>query len=146
MVQHAVKADTWTASVVVVTLVFLEVAGYPLFDRVNGNSWLVSLGVVVALVGSFLYGYPLTGLILAILLMRYHHLLKFPSIDAARMGAYLAAARSDPRFSSSEVDIEMANGTLQQFPPRMLAPPNPKGPLLLYPPTSEQLRAISGTS
>lgn len=42
------------------------------------------------------------------------------------------------------VDIAMAMKIITHGPPKMLAPPDKQPPLLLYPPTPDQLKALSG--
>lgn len=49
------------------------------------------------------------------------------------------------RFTPEDsVDVAMAMGVLTQGPPRMLNPPQPGPPLLLYPPSAEDLARLSG--
>lgn len=49
------------------------------------------------------------------------------------------------RFTPSEsVDVAMAMKLVTHEPPRMLAPPEPGPPLLLFPPTEEDLARLSG--
>jgi hypothetical protein len=49
------------------------------------------------------------------------------------------------RFTPEDsVDVAMAMGVLIQDPPHMLNPPQPGPPLLLYPPSAEDLAKLSG--
>jgi hypothetical protein len=49
------------------------------------------------------------------------------------------------RFTPAEsVDIAMAMKLVTHEPPRMLAPPDPQPPQLLFPPTDEDLARLSG--
>lgn len=49
------------------------------------------------------------------------------------------------RFTPEDsVDVAMAMGVLTQAPPHMLNPPQPGPPLLLYPPSAEDLAKLSG--
>jgi hypothetical protein len=150
MGKHATEADAYAAYVVIAALVFLEVVGYPVLTMVAASPmhWVVRLAMMVFVIGLVLAGYPLTALVVTILAMRFCHLMNTQG-DWTRMAMakYAAAAAADPRFdASSEVDLQMANGTLAPSPPRILAPPSTKGPLLLFPPTAQQLVAISGSA
>jgi hypothetical protein len=50
------------------------------------------------------------------------------------------------RFGPDSVDIQMASGTLQYDPPHMLAPAPSLKPLLLFPPSQQDLEKLSGPS
>ena len=59
----------------------------------------------------------------------------------AAMARFSEVARNDPRFNESvDLDLQIANDTLSRDPARWLDPGRKKGPLLLYPPTPEQLQ------
>lgn len=150
MGKHATEADAYAAYVVIAVLVFLEIVGYPVLTMVAASPmhWVLRLAMAVFVIGLVLAGYPLTALLVTILAMRFCHLMNNPTDwTRAAMARYAAAAAADPRFdASSEVDLQMANGTLPVHPPRILAPPSTKGPLLLFPPTEQQLVAISGST
>ena len=150
MGKHATQADAYAAYLVIALLVFVEIVGYPVLSWVAASPlhWVVRAALLVGVAGLVFGGYPLTALLITVLAMRFCHLMNAPGDwTAAAMARYSAAAAADPRFdASSEVDLQMANGTLTTFPPRILAPPTTKGPLLLFPPTQQQLVAISGST
>ena len=55
-------------------------------------------------------------------------------------------ANEKKRFlPENSVDISMAMKLITHEPPRMLAPPGPQPPLLLYPPSEETLERMSGS-
>ena len=59
------------------------------------------------------------------------------------LAKYAALQKNDPRFdASSEVDLKMANETLTYDPARWVDPGRSPVPLLLFPPTPEQLSLI----
>jgi hypothetical protein len=59
------------------------------------------------------------------------------------LAEYAAIQKNDPRFdAASEVDIKMANETLSYDPARWVDPGRPVVPLLLFPPTPQQLSLI----
>ena len=57
---------------------------------------------------------------------------------------YLAKSQNESRFSSDSVDIQIANRTLRHDTPSMLDTSQPANPLLMYPPSEETLRSLSG--
>ena len=59
------------------------------------------------------------------------------------MAEYSAAQRRDPRFNKNvDVDLQIAEGTLVHDPARWLDKGRKHNPLLLFPPTPEQLDLI----
>lgn len=56
-----------------------------------------------------------------------------------------AVAKDKARFTpENSLDISMAMGLLTQESPRMLSPPQPGPPLLLFPPSAADLERLSG--
>lgn len=56
-----------------------------------------------------------------------------------------AVVEDKKRFTPNEsVDIAMAMKLITHEPPKMLNPPNEMPPLLLYPPSEEELARLSG--
>jgi hypothetical protein len=48
------------------------------------------------------------------------------------------------RFGPDSVDVQMAMGTLSHDPPYMIGSPPPMKPLLLFPPSQDDLEKLSG--
>lgn len=144
--------DFWGASLVAVILVLLETFGYDLLRSVSNVSWIVCFVLLLSTASAAVLKYPLTAILLGIWTARYCYLMNYANIsgvrdfETRRRAAYVDAAIADDRFAPQETDIAMANGTLATFPERILAPPTVRGPLLLFPPTSEQLAKISGSA
>lgn len=62
------------------------------------------------------------------------------------MEMYRAAQADDPRFDQQhELDLKMAQGTLTFDPARWRDPGRAPVPLLLFPPTSDQLKMIGSS-
>lgn len=62
------------------------------------------------------------------------------------MEMYRAAQADDPRFDQrGEVDLKMAEGTLTFDPARWQDPGRAPVPLLLFPPTTDQLKMIGSS-
>lgn len=56
-----------------------------------------------------------------------------------------AVAKDKARFTpENNIDIAMAMGLLTYDPPQMLNPPQPGPPLVLYPPSADDLARLSG--
>lgn len=56
-----------------------------------------------------------------------------------------AVAMDKSRFTpENSLDISMAMGLITHDPPHMLNPPQPGPPLLLYPPSAQDLERMSG--
>jgi hypothetical protein len=144
--------DFWGASLVAVILVMLETFGYDLLKSVSNVSWIVCFVLLLSTAAAAVLKYPLTAILLGIWTARYCYLMNYANVlgvrdfETRRRAAYVDAAIADPRFAPNETDVAMANGTLPFHPTRVLAPASVAGPLLLFPPTPEQLALISGSS
>jgi hypothetical protein len=68
-----------------------------------------------------------------------------PSTNVAKMWQDRDVIEDKKRFTPTEsVDIAMAMKILTHDPPQMLAPPDTQPPLLLFPPSNEELARLSG--
>ena len=68
-----------------------------------------------------------------------------PSTNVAKMWQDRDVESDKKRFTPTEsVDIAMAMKILTHDPPQMLAPPDTQPPLLLFPPSNEELARLSG--
>lgn len=139
----AKQMDLLTACLTGVLFVLLEWRGHPILPMVQGGCWLFTLMMVALIIACVTLQYPLTALVVTLILIRFIYHMRTRSWEQARMDAYREAAIDDVRFDpNSSVDMEMADGTLNFQPIRTLAVPSPKGPLLLFPPTADQLAQI----
>ena len=139
----AKQMDLWTACLTGVLLILLEWRGHPILPMVEGGCWLFTLMMVALIIACVTLQYPITALIVTLILIRFIYHMRTRSWERARMDAYREAAIDDVRFDpNASVDIEMEDGTLNFQPIRTLAVPSPKGPLLLFPPTADQLAQI----
>jgi hypothetical protein len=68
-----------------------------------------------------------------------------PPVNVAKMWQDRDVIEDKKRFTPTEsVDIAMAMKILTHDPPQMLAPPDTQPPLLLFPPSKEELARLSG--
>ena len=100
----------------------------------------------VAVVMGLLYKhFTLTAIVLIALglIIRYEVFSSYVYSHDGILAEYAAAQKRDPRFDkTSEVDLLMAENKLATDPARWLDPGRSKGPLLLFPPTPDQLKLI----
>jgi len=68
-----------------------------------------------------------------------------PPVNVAKMWQDRDVIEDKKRFTPTEsVDVAMAMKILTHDPPQMLAPPDKQPPLLLFPPSNEELARLSG--
>lgn len=118
----------------------------PVLEVIETNPMVFRAAWVVALLALLYKKYTLTAIVLLAvgLLVRFEVFSSFMYSEQGILAQYAALNRADPRFSaSSSVDLQIADGTLVRDPARWLDPGRKHGPLLLYPPSPEQLLLIS---
>jgi len=123
------------------------VTGLPsgVLDAIQTNP-LFAKAVWVAAMGALLYAkYYLTSIMLLAvgMMVRYEIYSSYVYSHDGILAEYAAAQSRDPRFNkATNLDLQIGEGTLVRDPARWLDRGRPHGPLLLYPPTPEQLRLI----
>jgi hypothetical protein len=136
------------ASVVVIALyAFTAIVGIPrvvldVFVAQAMFGRIVWLSAIVYLLYHKLY---LTAVFLVVLGIRttFDADMSYAFSHDGILAKYAALQKNDPRFdTSSELDLKMANETLTYDPARWLDPGRSPIPLLLFPPTPEQLSMI----
>jgi hypothetical protein len=136
------------ASVVVIALyAFTAIVGIPrvvldVFVAQAMFGRIVWLSAIVYLLYHKLY---LTAVFLVVLGIRttFDADMSYAFSHDGILAKYAALQKNDPRFdASSELDLKMANETLAYDPARWLDPGRSPIPLLLFPPTPEQLSMI----
>ena len=136
------------ASVVVIALyAFTAIVGIPrvvldVFVAQAMFGRIVWLSAIVYLLYHKLY---LTAVFLVVLGIRttFDADMSYAFSHDGILAKYAALQKNDPRFdTSSELDLKMANETLTYDPARWLDPGRSPIPLLLFPPTPEQLSII----
>jgi hypothetical protein len=108
----------------------------PVVSRVT---WIASIVFLLS------YNYYLTATLVALLGLHVSFNVRTSYVfsNEGILELYRAAQENDPRFDkNSEVDLKMANGTLRVDPARWQDPGRAPVPLLLFPPTPEQLTMI----
>jgi hypothetical protein len=136
------------ASVVVIALyAFTAIVGIPrvvldVFVAQAMFGRIVWLSAIVYLLYHKLY---LTAVFLVVLGIRttFDADMSYAFSHDGILAKYAALQKNDPRFdATTEIDLKMANETLAYDPARWLDPGRSPIPLLLFPPTPEQLSMI----
>lgn len=75
--------------------------------------------------------------------VQYTDIISYIDTQKQILSEYAAAQLKDPRFDESmNLDIQTARGTLKRDPARWFDPGRKKDPILLFPPSPEQLALI----
>lgn len=140
--------DIYGAVAVLAVAVVPIVLGVPsvVLDTVETSPLFVK-GVWVAVIAALLYKkYVLTALVVVVLglTVRYEVFGSYVYSPEGILAAYKAAQERDPRFNKNvDLDLQIGEGTLTRDPARWLDRGRPSKPLLLFPPTLEQLALTS---
>ena len=87
----------------------------------------------------------IAGLLLLTFLLMGAQQKMYPGIVDLPARVQSDLANEKKRFlPENSVDISMAMKLITHEPPRMLNPPAPQSPLLMYPPSEETLQRLSG--
>jgi hypothetical protein len=136
------------ASVVVIALyAFTAILGIPHFilDSLVAHAMLSRIAWLSVIVYALYHKFYLTAVFLVVLGIRatFDADMSYAFSHDGILAKYAALQKNDPRFdTSSELDLKMANETLSYDPARWLDPGRSPIPLLLFPPTPEQLSMI----
>jgi hypothetical protein len=142
------NAKDLTAAISLLVIAIIPIAvGLPgtILDTVETNPIFVKLVWVSALLYLLYKKYILTAIVLVAigLIIRFEVFGSYAYSHDGILAKYLAEARSDPRFNKAvDVDLQIADGTLERDPARWLDPGRKRAPLLLFPPTPEQLSLV----
>jgi hypothetical protein len=136
------------ASVVVIALyAFTAILGIPhiILDGLVAHAMLSRIAWLSVIVYALYHKFYLTAVFLVVLGIRatFDADMSYAFSHDGILAKYAALQKNDPRFdTSSELDLKMANETLSYDPARWLDPGRSPIPLLLFPPTPEQLSMI----
>ena len=142
------NAKDLTAAISLLVLAIIPIAvGLPgtILDTIETNPIFVKLVWVSTLLYLLYKKYALTAIVLVAigLIIRFEVFGSYAYSHDGILAKYLSEARSDPRFNKSvDVDLQIADGTLERDPARWLDPGRKRSPLLLFPPTPEQLSLV----
>jgi hypothetical protein len=142
------NAKDLTAAISLLVLAIIPIAvGLPntILDTIVTNPIFVKLVWVSTLLYLLYKKYVLTAIVLVAigLIIRFEVFGSYAYSHDGILAKYLSEARSDPRFNKSvDVDLQIADGTLERDPARWLDPGRKRSPLLLFPPTPEQLSLV----
>jgi hypothetical protein len=143
----ATSRDVQAAVMVIGVFGFFSIVGVP---RVLLRSVLAyPIPVRIAWIAIIVYfascRYFMTAVLIALLglYVSFQVTSSFAFSSEGILEMYRAAQENDPRFDqANELDLKMAEGTLQFDPARWRDPGRAPVPLLLFPPTLDQLKMI----
>lgn len=146
MIVASAKDLTAAISLLVIAVIPIAV-GLPgtILDTIETNPMFIKFVWVSVLLFLLYKKYVLTAIVLVAigLIIRFEVFGSYAYSHDGILAKYLSEARSDPRFNkSTDVDLQIAEGTLERDPARWLDPGRKHAPLLLFPPTPEQLSLV----
>ena len=135
-----------TASIAVLAVyTFVAIIGTPsrVMDTLLSYPVIVRAVWLLAVIVLAYYKYYLTAVFLAVLGLRIAMDARASYVfsNSGIMAQYSKLQADDPRFAES-LDVKVAEGALVADPPRWLDPGQSPLPLLLFPPTLEQLQKV----
>ena len=135
-----------TASIVLVAVfAFVAIVGAPtrIMDALIAYPVVVRAGWLIAVLAFAFNKYYLSAVLLAVLGLRIamDTRASYAFSHTGIMNAYAELQKNDPRFAGS-LDVKIAEGSLAADPPRWLDPGQSPLPLLLFPPSLEQLEKV----
>lgn len=137
--------DIMASIAVLAVYTFVAVAGAParVMDSLLAYPVIVRAVWLLAVLAFAYYKYYLTAVFLAVLGLRIAMDARASYVfsNSGIMAQYAELQKNDPRFAGS-LDVKVADGALNRDPPRWLDSGQSPLPLLLFPPTLEQLQKV----
>ena len=135
-----------TASIgLVAVFAFVAILGAPtrIMDALIAYPVVVRAGWLIAVLAFAFNKYYLSAVLLAVLGLRIamDTRASYAFSNTGIMNAYAELQKNDPRFGGS-LDVKIADGALTMDPPRWLDPGQSPVPLLLFPPSVDQLEKV----
>lgn len=129
---------------------FFAIIGIPKFvlDAILSHPWVVRGVWLLVMIWLLCCKYYMSATLVALVGLHLSFQVSSSYVFSSQgiLEMYRKAQENDPRFDQdSELDLKMANNTLPFDPARWQDPGRKPIPLLLFPPTSEQLSLIGGT-
>jgi hypothetical protein len=141
----ATPKDTTASLVIVAVFAFVAILGAPriVMDSLIAYPTAVRAGWLIAVLALAFNKFYLSAVLLAVLGLRIAMDTRASYVfsNAGIMGRYAELQKNDPRFAGS-LDVKIAEGALAADPPRWLDPGQSPLPLLLFPPSLDQLEKV----
>ena len=141
----AIPKDITVSVVLVAVFAFVAILGAPtrIMDALIAYPTIVRAGWLLAVLALAFNKYYLSAVLLAVLGLRIAMDARssYAFSNTGIMNAYAELQKNDPRFAGS-LDVRIADGALNTDPARWLDPGHPPTPLLLFPPSIEQLEKV----
>ena len=141
----ATPKDITVSLGLVAAFAFVAILGAPtrIMDALIAYPVVVRAGWLLAVLALAFNKYYLSAVLLAVLGLRIamDTRASYAFSNTGIMNAYAELQKNDPRFGGS-LDVKIADGALNMDPPRWLDPGQSPVPLLLFPPSVEQLEKV----
>ena len=141
----ATPKDFQASIAVVAIYAFFSILGAPksIMNAVLSQGMVVRGAWVVAILGLAYSKFYMTAVLLAVLGLRISLDVRGSYVFSTEsiMAQYSELQKNDPRFKGS-MDAELADGTLPLDPARWMDPGRSPVPLLLFPPSLDQLSIV----
>ena len=145
----ATPKDFQASVVVVAVYAFFSIIGAPksLMNALLSQGLIVRGAWVVAILGLAYNHFYMTAVLVAVMGFRLSMDARSSYVFSTEsiMAKYSELQKNDPRFKGS-MDAQLADGTLQLDPARWMDPGRSPVPLLLFPPSLDQLRMVQSNS
>jgi hypothetical protein len=141
------KSRDMVAAICVVIVVALPlIVGFPraVLDLTLDRPMLMRAIWIGSVIFLIVKNYPLTAILVTLLGLGLYSTVfsSYAYSPQGIMADYYDQQVDDPRFNQYELDRQIADETLVRDPPRMLDQPRKRNPLLLFPPSLDQLKMI----
>jgi hypothetical protein len=145
----ATPKDFQASVVVVAVYAFFSIIGAPksLMNALLSQGLIVRGAWVVAILGLAYNHFYMTAVLVAVMGFRLSMDARSSYVFSTEsiMAQYSELQKNDPRFKGS-LDAQLADGTLQLDPARWMDPGRSPVPLLLFPPSLDQLHMVQSNS
>jgi hypothetical protein len=145
----ATPKDFQASVVVVAVYAFFSIIGAPksLMNALLSQGLIVRGAWVVAILGLAYNHFYMTAVLVAVMGFRLSMDARSSYVFSTEsiMAKYSELQKNDPRFKGS-MDAQLADGTLQLDPARWMDPGRSPVPLLLFPPSLDQMTMIQSNS
>jgi hypothetical protein len=145
----ATPKDFQASVVVVAVYAFFSIIGAPksLMNALLSQGLIVRGAWVVAILGLAYNHFYMTAVLVAVMGFRLSTDTRSSYVFSTEsiMAQYSELQKNDPRFKGS-MDAQLADGTLQLDPARWMDPGRSPVPLLLFPPSLDQLHMVQSNN
>lgn len=145
----ATPKDFQVSVAIVAVYAFVSILGAPksVMDALLSNGMILRAVWIVSILGLAYCKFYMSAVLIAVLGLRISMDARSSYIFSSEsvLAQYSLLQKNDPRFVGS-MDAEMADGTLAMDPARWMDPGRSPVPLLLFPPSLDQLTMVQSNA